>query len=382
MRVMCARFSRRPAVSLAIPALLGLAVLAASAENTVDLQKIRLPPGFQISVYARAPGARSMTWGTSGTLFVGTRDEGRVYAVAAGGPATGGEVITIARDLTRPNGVAFRDGALYVAEISRILRYDGIEGRLKTPPRPAVVSAEFPRDTHHGWKFIAFGPDGWLYVPVGAPCNICEPARMYASIHRIKPDGSGLETFARGVRNTVGFDWHPQTKELWFTDNGRDYLGDDAPPDELNHAPRSGLHFGYPYCHGRNIRDPEFGEGKSCADYVAPAVELGPHVAAIGMRFYTGRMFPERYRNRIFIAEHGSWNRTQPIGYRVMLVDPAASGPAKYEVFAEGWLEKSSIGPAQAWGRPADVLVAPDGALLVSDDKAGVIYRIAYRSGS
>ena len=204
---------------------------------------------------------------------------------------------------------------------------------------------------------------------------------MYAAIHRMRPDGTGLETLARGVRNTVGFDWHPQTKELWFTDNGRDYLGDDAPPDELNRAPRSGLHFGYPYCHGRNTPDPEFGVGKSCADYVAPAVELGPHVAAIGMRFYTGRMFPEKYRNRIFIAEHGSWNRTEPIGYRVMSVQLENGRAARYEVFAEGWLPKVPGRPV-AWGRPADVLVAPDGALLVSDDAAGVIYRIAYRSGS
>jgi glucose/arabinose dehydrogenase len=377
-----ARPARRGAVSLCLLALLAIAVLAASSEENVDLAKIRLPPGFQISLYARAPGARSMTWGSSGMLFVGTRNEGRVYAIASGAAGKGGEVLTIASGLNIPNGVAFRDGALYVAEIGRILRYDGIETKLKSPPSPVVVNADFPKDTHHGWKFIAFGPDGWLYVPVGAPCNICDPAPVYAAIHRIKPDGTGLETVARGVRNTVGFDWHPRTKELWFTDNGRDWLGDDRPPDELNHAPRAGLHFGFPYCHGRDLRDPKFGEGKDCASYAAPAVELDPHVAAIGMRFYTGRMFPEKYRNQIFIAEHGSWNRSTPIGYRVMLAALSAGRAPTYEVFAEGWLEKAGTARARPWGRPADVLVAPDGALLVSDDRAGAIYRISYRGAS
>lgn len=358
--------------------LLCLGVGVSDGATVSDLRKIRLPAGFAISLYARVPGARSMAWSPSGTLFVGTREE-NVYAVPSRGPGVAGQVVTIARGLTMPNGVAFKDGALYVAEVSRITRYDGIETRLNTPPKPVVVSTRFPRDRHHGWKFIAFGPDGWLYVPVGAPCNICDPAAGYAAIHRIKPDGTGLETFARGVRNTVGFDWHPQTRELWFTENGRDQMGDDVPPDELNHAPRAGLHFGYPHCHGRAVADPKFGAGRSCSGFTPPAMELGPHVAAIGMRFYTGRLFPEKYRNQIFIAEHGSWNRSVPIGYRVMLVELQNGRAAKYEVFAEGWLEK---GQSRPWGRPADVLVTPDGALLVSDDEAGAIYRISYRSGS
>ncbi|HTY79355.1 MAG TPA: PQQ-dependent sugar dehydrogenase, partial [Candidatus Bathyarchaeia archaeon] len=243
------------------------------------------------------------------------------------------------------------------------------------PPKPVVVTDRLPKDRHHGWKFIAFGPDGKLYVPVGAPCNICEPdPDRYANIMRMNPDGSELETFARGVRNTVGFDWDPRTREMWFTDNGRDWLGDDAPPDELNHAPRAGMHFGFPYCHGGTISDPEFGRRRPCADFTAPAQNLGPHVASLGMRFYTGAQFPTAYRNQIFIAEHGSWNRSRKIGYRVTLVRLENGRAVAYEPFATGWLRGED-----PWGRPADVLVMPDGSLLVSDDYAGAIYRISYR---
>jgi glucose/arabinose dehydrogenase len=352
-----------------------LAALPAWADRALPLDKIRLPPGFEISLYADVPGARSMTLSPSGTLFVGTRAEGKVYAVLPGKEGRhAGEVIVVAQDLDTPNGVAFRDGALYVAEISRILRYDDIEAKLRNPPVPAVVYDDFPADRHHGWKFIRFGPDGLLYVPVGAPCNICEPdPDRYAAIFRMKPDGTAFEQFARGVRNTVGFDWHPQTKELWFTDNGRDWLGNNAPPDELNRAPRAGMHFGYPYCHGKALPDPEFGKERACREFTAPVQELGPHVASLGMRFYTGAMFPARYRNQIFIAEHGSWNRFPPIGYRITLVRLKDSQPLSYEVFAKGWLDGLA-----AWGRPVDVQVMPDGALLVSDDKAGAIYRISH----
>jgi glucose/arabinose dehydrogenase len=345
---------------------------ASGADGRLPLEKVKLPPGFSISLYARVPNARSMTMSPSGTVFVGNREEDDVYAVrpGAGGAA---QVFRIAQGLNMPNGVAFREGALYVAEVHRVLRYDGIESRLSSPPAPVVVR-EFPKDRHHGWKFIAFGPDGLLYVPVGAPCNICQPEPMYAAIHRMRPDGSAFETFASGIRNTVGFAWHPDTRELWFTDNGRDMLGDDVPPDELNHAPRKGLDFGYPSCHGRNISDPEFGRRRPCSATTPPAVELGPHVAALGMRFYTGKEFPEKYRKGIFLAEHGSWNRSRKIGYRVMFVPLVNGKAAGYEVFAEGWLQSES-----AWGRPVDVLVTPDGALLVSDDEAGAIYRISYR---
>jgi glucose/arabinose dehydrogenase len=341
------------------------------------LDRITLPPGFSITVFAaQVPGARSMALGAKGTLFVGTRDKGTVYAVPDAASVTAArEVITIARGLNMPNGVAFRDGSLYVAEVSRVIRYDGIEDALRSPPAPVVVSAALPRDRHHGWKFIRFGPDGKLYVPVGAPCNICEPGDPYASIMRMNPDGSGLEPFARGIRNTVGFDWSPDSVELWFTDNGRDWLGDNAPPDELNRAPRPGMHFGYPYLHGRDIPDPQYGKGKDLSRFTPPAIELGPHVAALGMRFYTGTMFPEAYRGQIFIAEHGSWNRSAPIGYRISLVRRAGDRALSYETFAEGWRVGGS-----AWGRPVDVQVMPDGALLVSDDLGGAIYRISYSS--
>jgi glucose/arabinose dehydrogenase len=290
-------------------------------------------------------------------------------------PGAPAEVLTLTSGLHLPVGVAFHRGALYVSAVDRILRFDDIESRLANPPKPVVVSDHFPKQGQHGWKFIAFGPDGKLYVPVGAPCNICEPdPDRSAVIMRMNADGSGLETFARGIRNTVGFDWDPRTRELWFTDNGRDWLGDDSPPDELNHAPKSGLHFGYPYCHGGTIADPEYGRRRPCADFTPPVQNLGPHVASLGMRFYTGTQFPARYRNQIFIAEHGSWNRSKKIGYRVSLVRVEEGKAVAYEPFATGWLQGES-----AWGRPVDVLVMPDGSLLVSDDHAGAIYRIAYR---
>ncbi len=345
--------------------------------QSVQLDKIKLPPGFKIKIYASGvKGARSMALSPKGTLFVGTRGEGQVYAVVdRNKDHIADEVITLAEGLNMPNGVAFRNGSLYVAEIDRVLRFDNIETRLYDPPAPLVVNDKFPKDGHHGWKFIRFGLDGKLYVPVGAPCNICEPdGNRYAVIMRMNPDGSGLETFARGIRNSVGFDWHPKTKELWFTDNGRDWLGDDLPPDELNRAPRSGMHFGYPYCHGGDIADPEYGHKRKCSEFVPPVVKLGPHVAALGMRFYTGEMFPSKYRG-IFIAQHGSWNRSTPIGYRVMQVRIVNNREISYESFAEGWLQGR-----HAWGRPVDVLVMPDGALLVSDDYADVIYRISYKN--
>ncbi len=348
----------------------------ASNSHALPIHQIKLPPGFKLSLFAsNVPNARSMTLSPNGTLFVGTREAGRVYALLDHNDDNqADELITIARDLNMPNGVAFRNGSLFVAEVSRVLRFDKIETRLHDPPEPVVVFDGLPRDKHHGWKFIRFGPDGMLYIPVGAPCNVCEKDdERYATITRIKSDGTGLDLFARGVRNTVGFDWHPSTNELWFTDNGRDWLGDDLPPDELNHAPRKGLHFGFPYCHGKNIPDPVFGDKGKCTEFVSPAIELGPHVAALGMRFYRGKMFPGEYRNQIFIAEHGSWNRSTPIGYRITLVSIQDNQAVKYEVFAEGWLQGS-----RAWGRPVDVLVLPGGALLVSDDRANAIYRIDY----
>jgi glucose/arabinose dehydrogenase len=343
--------------------------------QSLPLDRIRLPPGFTIELVARVPGAREMAFGAHGTLFVGSV-EGGVYALAPDDAKAGGtKVRKIASGLRQPVGVAFRDGALYVSAVSRILRLPDIEAHLDHPPAPVVVSDRFPTDGHHGWKFIGFGPDGKLYVPVGAPCNVCEPDRdRYANIMRMNADGSGLEVYARGIRNTVGFDWDPRTHALWFTNNGRDNLGDDTPPDTLNRAPQPGLDFGFPYCHAGTIADPEFGRKRPCSDFAQPAQRLGAHVAALGMRFYTGTQFPPAYRGQIFIAEHGSWNRSAKVGYRVTVVRlDAERRPIAYEPFAEGWLEGQ-----QAFGRPADVAVAPDGSLLIADDTAGAIYRVRY----
>ncbi|MBD3298668.1 MAG: sorbosone dehydrogenase family protein [candidate division Zixibacteria bacterium] len=348
-----------------------------SSSTTQELDFIDLPPGFRIDYYAAdVPNARSLVRADGGTIFVGNRSGGRVYALRdIDGDQSADSIYTIASGLRMPNGVAIHDGALFVAEVSRVWRYDSIEARLANPPEPVLVSADFPGDEHHGWKFIAFGPDEKLYVPVGAPCNICESDdSIYASITRMNPDGSEHEVFASGVRNTVGFDWHPETGDLWFTDNGRDWLGDNLPPDELNRAPESGMHFGYPYCHGDTISDPEFGDRHECNEFTPPVQNLGPHVAALGMRFYTGSMFPEEYQGQIFIAEHGSWNRSTKIGYRVRLVRLDSNQATSYEDFATGWLTEGS----NVRGRPVDVLVMPDGALLVSDDHSGAVYRISY----
>ena len=355
-------------------ACVAFALAQAASAQRLPLERIKLPPGFEISVFAESvPGARSLALGKNNVLFVGTHAD-RVYAVRYR-DAKATQVLTIASGLNMPNGVALRDGALYVAEVNRILRFDDIEAQLEGRPKPAVVTDRFPRETHHGLKFIRFGPDGWLYVPVGAPCNICEPdPDRYALIGRMNADGSGYEIVARGVRNSVGFDWDPKSHDLWFTDNGRDWLGDNQPPDELNHAPKPGMNFGYPYCHGGTIPDPEYGKKHPCSEFTPPMVTLGPHVASLGMRFYMGKMFPPEYHNQIFIAEHGSWNRSEKIGYRITLASRDEQGKFRYSVFAEGWLQGQ-----EAWGRPVDVLVMPDGAVLVSDDFAGVIYRISYK---
>jgi len=351
------------------PAVAGAAIL--------PLNMIKLPPGFKIDLYAvQIPNARSMARGDNGTIFVGTRVggvDGKVYAlVDQDGDFRADRVVTLVQGMSAPNGVAFHNGDLYVAEIHRVWKFEDAENNL-TEPKPVMVRDDFPRNTHHGWKYIKFGPDGKLYIPVGAPCNVCvEEDDRFGSMMRMNSDGSELAIYAKGIRNTVGFDWDPRTGELWFTDNGRDLLGDNLPPDELNHAPKAGMNFGFPYCHGKEIQDPEFTQ-KSCDEFTPAAFELGPHVAALGMKFYTGEMFPEEYKNRIFIAEHGSWNRTNKIGYRVSMVYFDDDGGSHYEPFATGW----QVGES-AWGRPVDILQLPDGSLLVSDDRQGVIYRITY----
>ena len=359
------------------PALaLAAACVAGTAAAAPPIERLKLPPGFKIEVYAdKVENARSLAVGDRGTVFVGTRSHS-VYALVDSNHDGKAEIVTLAEGLNAPNGVAFRNGALYVAEISRILRFDDIEENLRKPPQPVVVFDKLPRDGLHGWKFIAFGPDGWLYVPVGAPCNICEPdPDVYAAIHRMKPDGSQYEVFARGIRNTVGFDWDPNTKELWFNEHGRDMMGDDMPSCELNHAPKAGMHFGFPYCHQGDTPDPEYGAKRQCSEFTPPALKQGGHVAPDGLRFYTGRMFPAEYRNRIFIAQHGSWNRSKKSGYRVMTVALKNDGKTvdKVEEFATGWMENE-----HAWGRPVDLLVMPDGSLLISDDTANAVYRVTY----
>jgi glucose/arabinose dehydrogenase len=339
------------------------------------LAKIKLPSGFKIEIYAEdIENARSMALSPSGILYVGNRDKGSAYALKdENGDHKADKKWTIASGLNMPNGVAFKDGDLYLAEVSRIWKFPDIEKNLDHPEKEIFVD-NFPDKEHHGWKYIAFGPDGNLYVPVGAPCNICKSKdEIFATITRINPETKKREIVQHGIRNTVGFTWHPQTKELWFTDNGGDMLGDDMPACELNYAPKDGMHFGYPYCHQGDYPDPNLGKNHNCSDYTPPAQKLGPHVAPLGLEFYTGTMFPEQYRNQIFIAEHGSWNRSTPIGYRITLVRLEGNKPVSYEPFAEGWLQGGA-----ATGRPVDIELLPDGSMLVSDDYANVIYRISY----
>jgi glucose/arabinose dehydrogenase len=351
------------------------AITGSSADLPLD--KIKLPVGFSISVYAEVEGARSMVMSPSGTLFVGTQRAGNVYAVKdTDGDQKADKKWLIASGLNNPNGVAVKNGSLFVAEISKVTRFGDIENKLASPGKGEVIYDKFPTEWPHGWKYIAFGPDGKLYVPVGAPFNIGMPDEKHAAIFRMNDDGTGLETFATGVRNTVGFTWHPATKELWFTDNGRDMMGDDVPPCELNVAPKAGMHFGYPYFHGDSIRDPEFGGMHKASEFTPPAQKLGAHVAPLGLKFYTGNMLPDKYKDQVFIAEHGSWNRSKKSGYRISLVKVENGKTSAYDTFASGWLDDAT---QEAWGRPVDVLVIADGSLLISDDSAGVIYRISYK---
>ncbi len=354
-----------------------------TTQSTTDLplDRLNLPEGFSIDVYAEnLEGARSMAMGDDGTLFVGTRNEGNVYAVKdVDGDYRVDETYTIATDLEQPNGLAFRDGALYVAAVSRLFKYSDIELQLENPQEPELIYDDYPTEFHHGWKYIAFGPDDKLYVPVGAPCNICDSAtvdKRYASITRMDPDGGNREIVAHGIRNTVGFTWHPDTNELWFTDNGRDMLGDDVPPGELNKLTEVGQHFGYPFCHGGIVKDPEYGDQRPCSDFVPPVQPLGAHVAALGVKFGKGPMFPEAYHGQAFLAEHGSWNRSSKSGYRVTLVKLENGEAVSYEPFIDGWLDEES---QEAFGRPVDLLFLEDGSLLISDDEGNAIYRVTYK---
>ncbi len=361
--------------NLKLPLILLGAVLLETAFADVRLDQIKLPPGFSIEIYAEGvENARQMALGDAGTLFVGSRKAGKLWALTdADGDQRAETVRLIDKNLDMPSGVEFRDGALYVGAVDRILRYDNIEAQLDQVPDPVVVTDALPDKAHHGWKYLRFGADGKLYIPVGVPCNICDE-KGFGEIRRMNPDGSDMEVYATGVRNSVGLTFHPENGQLWFTDNGRDMLGDDLPADELNYAPRAGMHFGFPYCHQGDLLDEAFGKGRDCADYTPPVAKLDPHGASLGLAFYTGEMFPAEYKNRLFISQHGSWNRTEKVGYQILVLDVQPDGKVlDKKVFAAGWLQGQEV-----WGRPNDVLVMPDGALLVSDDLAGVIYRISY----
>lgn len=344
------------------------------AELDKILSTIKLPPGFKIAVWASGvPQARQMAWGDKGTLFVGTFDKGTVHAVS--GPD--GQKVTkpFITGLRMPTGVAFQDGALYVVDIDKLYRYDNPEANLEKAPEGKVVYDDFPPYVPHGWKYLVPDGKGWFYIPVGVPCNICLPPASTGHYRRVDPKTGAAEIVALGVRNSVGGAVDPRSGQLWFTDNGRDWISDDLPSDELNRVSKIGEHFGYPYCHQGDLADPKYGSERKCADFTAPVYKQGPHIAGLGMKFYTGDMFPAEYKNGIFIAQHGSWNRAKKLGYRVLFlsVDPDGKNP-KEQVFAGTWLDDQKI-----LGRPADVLQAPDGSLLVADDQTGAIYRISYQ---
>ncbi len=353
----------------------------APAADKLPLDKIKLPSGFKAELWSSGhAGARTMVRGDKGTIFMGTRVIGRVYAITDDMGKR--QVRTLTQGLTQPNGLAFKDGALYVLAINRVLRYDNIEDKLDNPGTPVELTDKFglPDTVHHNWKYAAFGPDGKLYIQVGANCNACEiNPGIHGQIRRYNPDGSGMEIVARGVRNTVGFDWHPVTKELWFTDNGRDWAGNEGPQDELNRVPKGGEggFYGFPYCHANGIPDPDIKRLNPCAGVIMPAALTGPHSAGLGIKFYTGKMFPKSYENVAFIARHGSWNREKKYGYDVVMARVSANGTAKIEPFMTGLLDEKTN---QFFGRPSYVMQMPDGALLVSDETSGAVYRIYYGS--
>ena len=351
----------------------------ATAVDKLPLDKIKLPAGFKAEVWSSGhPAARTMVLGDKGTMFMGTRVIGRVYAITNKDGKREAKVLL--QGLTQPNGLAFKDGALYVFAINKVLRYDNIEDKLDNPGQPVDLTEKYnlPDTVHHNWKYVAFGPDGKMYVQVGANCNICEiNPGIHAQIRRYDADGSNMEIVARGVRNTVGFDWHPTTKELWFTDNGRDWAGDDGPSDELNRVAKDqeGANYGFPYCHANGIADPDVKRPQACAGVVMPAALTGPHAGGLGIKFYTGNMFPAEYKDVGIIARRGSWNRAKKFGYDLVLAKVQPDGTAKLEPFMTGLLDE---GKNEFYGRPTYVLQMPDGALLVSDEQNGATYRISY----
>ncbi len=349
--------------------------LTATPASDIPLQNYKLPPGFKAEIWATGmPGARAMARAENGKIYIGTRGIGRVYEVTDNGSSRSSRVVV--DKLVQPAGVAYANGALYVMAIDKVLRYDGIASNPGAAPVDMTAVFKLPKEQHHNWKYIAFGPDGKLYVPFGAPCNICEPGSEYAQIRRYNADGSGMEVIAQGVRNTQGFAWHPETREMWFTDHGRDWMGDDGPADELNRMSKTGLNFGFPYCHADGIPDRDFPKANACAGVSLPVQTLGPHAAAMGVFFYTGSMFPAEYRNTMFVARKGSWNRTQKFGYDVVTVRMDAQGNnPRIQSFMTGFLDGSNDSIS---GRPTYLLQLPDGSVLISDEQLGAIYRITY----
>ncbi|MGZ8480003.1 MAG: PQQ-dependent sugar dehydrogenase [Candidatus Binatia bacterium] len=345
----------------------------ATPAEKLQIGQLKMPRGFKLEVYISGiANARSLRIGDKGTVFVSNRQLDKVYAVVERSGKR--EAKVIASGLDRPNGLAFHNGTLYIGEGTKISKLERIEDNLDNPGKPVVIYSDLPNHQSHGWKFIAIGPDNKLYINVGAPCNICEPPAENAQIRRINLDGSGAEVFARGVRNSVGFDWHPITKDLYFNDNGRDWLSEDLPEDELNRVTKVGQHFGFPYCHQGNFTDREMGWGRSCDEFTPPVALMGPHSAALGLRFYTGTMFPREYRNALFIARHGSWNRTKKIGGDIVVAKLNVDGTVKsVQPFITGFLNNNEY-----WGRPVDVHFMKDGSMLISDDFAGAIYRVTY----
>jgi glucose/arabinose dehydrogenase len=346
--------------------------------SEIPVNKLKVPAGFKVELWASGlPGGRAMALSEDGKkVYVGTRVIGRVYEVTDAGDKR--TVRVVVDKLTQPAGVAYKDGALWVFAIDKVLKFDGIAKSGDVKPQDLTAKFELPKEQHHNWKYVAFGPDNKLYVPFGAPCNICEPPKEYAQIRRYNADGSGKEVIATGVRNTVGFDWHPKTKQLWFTDHGRDWMGDDGPQDELNRLTKPGQNFGFPYCHADGKTDSEFKKKDACKGVTRPVALMGPHAAAMGVKFYTGKMFPSEYQNTMFIARKGSWNRSKPAGFDVVNVRVEDDGKsAKVTPFLTGFLEDKEA--YKFWGRPAYVAQMPDGALLVSDEQVGAIYRISYQ---
>ena len=366
-----------PKLLLVLLSLISTPLYADTEELKARLRQLQLPSGFKISLYAdNLPSARSMALGDEGVVYLGSRD-GKVYAVKDGdGDGVAEQHFVLAENLYLPNGVAYKNKTLYVAEVNRIIRFDNIDQHLATPSTPKVVFDQFPSDKHHGWKYLRFGLDGKLYTAVGAPCNICEPKEaIYGSLVRLNPDGSDFEILANGIRNSVGFDWQPNTGYLFFHDNGRDHLGDELPPEELNQWHFRGEHFGYPYCHAGNIPDPDIKRTKACDQTTAPVWKYKAHIAPLGMRFYTGKQFPKSYHHQLLVAQHGSWNREDPMGYQLALIKFENGQPVAEQTFISGWLSHSG----EVWGRPVDLLQLNDGSLLISDDKAGAIYRVQYQ---